>query len=168
MPRFHGRRAAGLGALLLGLAGSAFSGLLFDAKDWVEGDVPPPPAFDPVRAIRVEGAAYSALRYGIDPATLVIGKDGVVRYVLVITNESGTVTALYEGIRCSTAEFKIYARSNDAQWSQVKDAAWQDLFDSPQSRHALWVAKQGVCTGAAPQTSVLDIVNALKSDRRGP
>lgn len=166
MPRFDGRRAAGAGALLLALAAPALAGLIFDEKDWVEGAVPPPPAFEPSRALPFEGAAYASLRYAVDPATLVIGKDGVVRYVVVVTSPDGNVTGLYEGIRCSAAQVKTYARSNAGTWTPTQNAEWQELFDNGATRHSLWLAKQGVCVGAAPQTTVREMVNALKGERR--
>ena len=44
-----------------------------------------------------------SLKFGVDPATIVITGDGVVRYVVVASNqEGGAINAFYEGVRCST------------------------------------------------------------------
>ena len=39
----------------------------------------------------------------------------MVRYVVVATSDSGAVNAIYEGIRCDTGRFKVYARHNGGQ-----------------------------------------------------
>jgi hypothetical protein len=155
-------------ALLLG-AGSTGAQWLADPNDWKEADTPPPPAFELKRLVRFEGPAYSSLQFAIDPATLNIGKDGVVRYVVVISSPSGTVNAMYEGIRCVTGEFKTYARHNpDSGWNKVQNAEWRSVFATSPSQHALRLAKQGVCTNAAPASSVEAIVRELKNPYFSP
>jgi hypothetical protein len=96
---------------------------------------------------------------------LVITPDGIVRYVMVAKNASGSISAMYEGIRCSSGEVKTYARySTSGRWSAVKDPQWQALNDNQPSRHALALARQGACDGRAmPASSVSDIVRALRS-----
>jgi 5-(carboxyamino)imidazole ribonucleotide synthase len=55
----------------------------------VESDTPAAPAFDISKLVDVTVDAQGALRYGVDPATLQIGKDGVVRYVMVARSTNG-------------------------------------------------------------------------------
>ena len=109
--------------------------------------------------------SYVSLRFGVDPATLVITTDGIVRYVKVAKNAAGSVSAMYEGIRCSSGKVKTYARfSTGVRWSAVRDPQWQALNDNLPSRHALALARQGACDGRAmPARSVADIVQALRS-----
>ena len=54
---------------------------------------------------------YVTIKFGIDPDSLTISKDGIVRYVVVAAAESGSRTAMFEGIWCRTGEVKVYARS---------------------------------------------------------
>lgn len=133
--------------------------------DWKESEAPPPPAFHPDQLVPVEMPRYVSLRFGVDPATLVITPDGIVRYVMVAKNASGSISAMYEGIRCSSGEVKTYARySTSGRWSAVKDPQWRALNDNLPSRHALALARQGACDGRAmPASSVSEIVRALKS-----
>ena len=135
-----------------------------DATQWKEIDTPTPPAFDAGRLVPFDSPAPTAMAYGVDPATLAIGSDGVVRYVVVVTSPSGVVNAMHEGIRCATGEFKTYARHNPSGgWNRVQNAEWQSIFAGRPSMHSLWLAKQGVCDGAAPATSVAAIVRSLKN-----
>lgn len=133
--------------------------------DWKESEAPPPPAFQRTQLIPIDMPKYVSVRFGVDPATLVITPDGIVRYVMVATSPTGTVNAMYEGIRCASGEVKTYARfSASGQWSAVKDPQWQGLNGNQPSRHALALARQGACDGrSAPASSVADIIRALQS-----
>jgi hypothetical protein len=136
--------------------------------DWKESEAPAPPAFRKERVLTVEMPKYVSLRFGVDPATLSITSDGVVRYVMVAINAAGTINAMYEGIRCATGEFKTYARYDiNGQWVLTKDPDWHNLRDNLPSRHALALASQGACTGNATAHSTADIVNALKNPGLG-
>lgn len=138
---------------------------LEDPVDWKEAEVPPPPAFDVKKLIVFEVSPNSQLVYGVDPAAIRISqKDGIVRYVMVASNASGASNVMYEGIRCSTGEFKTYARySSDGKWTNVSDPQWRSLFDNMPSKHALRFARAGACDSAAPATSVDVLVSRLKN-----
>ena len=105
------------------------------------------------------------LRYGVDPATIVITGDGVVRYVIVASSPSGTVNAFYEGVRCATAEMKTYARFTGSEWHTVSAPEWKPVKNMI-SLHTAAVAQQGLCRGRAPRASVSDIVMQLKNPTR--
>lgn len=151
-----------LGLVVCGLGAQAQG--LVDNPDWQETDVPAPPAFSTDHLIAIDMPPYVSLKFGVDPATLAITPDGIVRYVMVVTNASGSVNAMYEGIRCATGEVKTYARaSSSGAWSLVKEPQWRDFSDNLPSKHAIAFARQGACDGrAAAASTVADIVRALK------
>ncbi len=132
--------------------------------DWKESDTPTPPAFDKGRLLPIEMPQYVSLRVGIDPETLVIGADGIVRYVMLAINSTGSVNAMYEGIRCATGEVKTYARhSGQGTWTLVKEPAWRALTDNLPSKHALALARQGACDGRTmAASSTAEIIKNLK------
>ena len=53
--------------------------------------------------------AYKNYQYLIDSKNLQVGKDGVVRYSIVIRSSSGADNVMYEGLRCTTEQVKSYA-----------------------------------------------------------
>ena len=109
-----------------------------------------------------------ALKVGVDPDTIVVGADGVVRYVIVMRNSTGSTNAVYEGIRCITDEVKTYARQGSAgQWSMVQSPAWKAVNDNMPSHHAQVFARQGGCQNRLA-VSKQEIVVALKNVRRAP
>ncbi|WP_232834370.1 CNP1-like family protein [Rhodoferax ferrireducens] len=133
--------------------------------DWKETETPLPPAFNKDRLISIEMPKYVSLRFGVDPATLTITPDGIVRYVVVASNATGSINAMYEGIRCATGEFKTYARyTASGQWSSVQNPQWQGLDDNLPSKHAMALARQGVCEGRSTSaSSATAIVHALQN-----
>jgi hypothetical protein len=154
-----------LSGIALTLWASAASAQLVTLDpDWKETETPAPPTFASSRLIPLNMPPYVSLKLGVDPNTLVVTPDGIVRYVVVATNTSGSTTAMYEGIRCATGEVKTYARFNSGgEWEPLKDPKWMDLAGKQPSKHALALARQGVCEGATTTGhSVSDIVKALK------
>lgn len=151
----------------LGLALVAFSvsAQIVADPDWKETEAPAPPSFNKDRLIPIVMPRYVSLKFGIDPATLLITPDVIVRYVVVASNAAGSISAMYEGLRCATWEVKTYARyGSNGQWSSVKDPQWQGLNDNLPSKHALALARQGICdSGSTTANSVADIVKALKN-----
>lgn len=152
-------------ALALALPGSHVAAqLLIGEAEWREATAPPPPALNLNGLTPFDGPVNSPLQFGVDINTLQIGKDGVVRYVVVATSPSGTVNAMYEGIRCASAQVKTYARHNPSSgWVVAQSPEWRPLYGNAPSNHSLRLASQGVCTGAAPASSTRDIVRALRS-----
>jgi hypothetical protein len=149
-------------ALSVGVIGSAGAQNNPDNLDWVEQTVPPPPMFSVERLMPLDMPPYVSVSVGIDPQTLNVGDDGVVRYVVVMRNSSGTVHAAYEGIRCFTRDLKTYARwTSQSEWNLLSNPEWRALNDNMPSRHAMAFARQGACDGAAANT-VSAIQKAMK------
>jgi len=136
------------------------------ADEWKEAEVPPAPAFSESRLIPIEMPPYSTLKFGVDPATLSVTGDGVVRYVVVASSKTGGGTnAFYEGIRCASEEVKQYARYSQGAWQPLKASEWQRI-DDRNSRYAKELALQAVCRGHAPRTSVREMVQQMKNPLR--
>jgi len=163
----HLRRACWIAAqcgLVLTLAVTTANAQLLNPDDpsWKEGDVPPPPAFRMDKLVEVEVNLLGSLKYGIDPATINIGKDRVVRYVIVAHSSSGAMTAMYEALRCVTGEAKTYARYNDSKWTPLESPQWLSVFEQRRFNYQLAVARQGGCDNTAPPSSVSAMVDRLK------
>ncbi|MBC5765559.1 CNP1-like family protein [Ramlibacter albus] len=146
----------------------AFAQLGTQDPDWKEVDAPPPPALRTEKLIEVE-VPRATLNYGVDPASVSVGKDGIVRYVVVASAPGGPVSGIYEGIRCGTAEVKVYARHNAGSgWKPVVGGDWRPIHDGA-FRHSLYIARNGACSGHTPGASATQVVRELSAgvDRRG-
>jgi CNP1-like family len=80
-------------------------------------------------------------RFYIDRKSLSLGADRVIRYAAVIKSSSGALNVSYEGMRCKTAEYKVYAfGTRDGQWTSASDPKWQSVSSSYSNyRYSLWV-----------------------------
>lgn len=131
---------------------------------WQESKVTPPASFSTEAVTPFVLDAKSAMSLGIDPKTLSIDPDGVVRYVLVAKSSQGALNVLYEGIRCDTAEVKVYARwDNTSSWNSSGKENWEPLAFRGATRRAMQMARGGVCDGRVPNGPPARILRTLQS-----
>lgn len=150
----------------IGAAGGAVAQLLSDDVDWKEAQVPPPPAFNESRLMSIEMPPYMNLKFGVDPATISVTGDGVVRYVVVASNRAGgAINAFYEGVRCATEEMKTYARYNSGAWQAVTEPEWKRIGDL-NSSYTKALSEQALCRGHAPRASVSRMIEQLRNPIR--
>jgi hypothetical protein len=139
-----------------------------EAPEWQEIDAPAPPPLRTRGLIEID-VRGSSLHFGVDPASIAVGKDGVVRYVVVATSKTGAVNGLYEGIRCEAGDVKVYARYNpDSGWVRAQASEWVPLNATPNSSHAEAIARSGVCFNRSVNGTPAQIIRDLRSpvDRR--
>ena len=154
---------SGLALALAGACLAASAQVAPGDPGWKEVDAPPPPPLRTTGLVPVD-VAGSSLRFAVDPASVSIGADRVVRYVIVATSNSGAVNAMYEGIRCEGRDVKVYARHNpDSGWVPARNAEWQPLHGTGSTRHSLAVATDGACMGRAANGTAAQIVNDLRA-----
>jgi hypothetical protein len=154
-------------AVLALAAPLAFAQLGASDPDWKELDAPPPPALRTDKLIALD-IPRTELRYGVDPASVTLGADGIVRYVVVARSAAGAVNGIYEGLRCNSGEARVYARhSGEGGWRPTTQSDWRPIHDGAQ-RHSLWIARNGACMGHVANRSAPQIVRDLASgvDRR--
>ena len=103
-----------------------------------EAQVELPPYPVAARLIEFEQHPGADFRYFIDPQTLSVDKDGVVRYVLVARSSGGVHNVTYEGLRCETAEHRYYAFGHaDGTWSRSR-SNWRSLQEGQPLQRVLY------------------------------
>lgn len=141
-------------ALLTGvlLSAGALAGLgLRDAPDpdapqWEEAalQLPVYPQDAALREFYV--SATTTHKFYIDASTLAAGKDGVVRYVLVVRTSGGATNVTYEGMRCDTREYKIYATGQrDGTWAVARHSVWRPIENKPTNRYHAALSRDYFC-----------------------
>lgn len=155
------RPLAALAAVLLGALAGGIGPALASDGDWQEADTPAPPQLNLRRAIPLD-LAGSSLRFSVQPDSVSIGPDRVVRYVVLATSSSGALNAMYEGLRCVTGEVKVYARYQPGSgWTPVERPEWQSVHGNPAQRHSLAIARTGACQGRGANYTAAQIVRDL-------
>lgn len=103
-------------------------------KPWVEVQAELPAYPKPENLLQFDAGPVSTNSHYIDSPSISVGEDGVVRFTLVIKSSAGATNVSYEGIRCQTAEKRIYAygRTNNT-WMQARLSKWVELENIAQN-----------------------------------
>lgn len=153
-------------ALLSSLAACGGRTSLYEAEvkpDWKERELalPAHPVAADLIPVYVSPAATTS--FFIDGKSLSLADDGIVRYTLVARAAGGAENVSREGIRCETAERKLYAigRAN-GDWTLPRSTDWQRIVDNAFNRQHAVLAKEFFC----PPGSILpgrdEIVQSLR------
>lgn len=139
-----------------------------EEKTRAEAEVKRPPYPKPENLIQFDPGIKSANRFYIDPQSISIGDDAVVRYTLVVRSSGGAQNVSYEGIRCFTREHKYYAYGrSDRTWSDARASEWRRIDKQESSRLRLLLFTDYFCpTQKYPVKSVKEAINLFK--RGGP
>lgn len=105
-------------------------------ESWKELKGKMPGAPDPDKLIPFEVSVANANRFYIDPASVSVGKDNVVRYTVVIESSGGARTVNYEGLRCDTRERRLYAFGQpDGTWIESQGSSWIAVHKQEHKMH---------------------------------
>jgi len=134
----------------------------FDEQEWVEQQARLPlfPKTENLLVAQVEVAR--SFQFLVDASTIDIGKDGVVRYVLLARSANGSENVSFEGLRCETRERKLYAVGRpDKTWAQARNSGWEAYSKSATNYHAE-LAAMYFCPDASVAGNVAQVVNYLR------
>jgi len=96
--------------------------------EWKETDValPPLPAAGDLARIEapLTGSGYDVY---VDARNISRGRDGVMRYTVVVRTPGGASNTFHEGLRCETDEVRTYAFATRGAFSRVDAEAWGTL-----------------------------------------
>ncbi len=124
------------------------SDILSEEEDkWKEAKIkfPPPPQDSDLVALDSE-AIGGGYEYFIDPTSLSLGSDDVLRYSVVLQSNSGVRNIFYEGIRCATMEVKTYGYATQSgQFKPVADSPWKYLYSRGPFAYRVYLAQNYVC-----------------------
>jgi hypothetical protein len=123
-------------------------------------ELPPYPVG--ARLVEFDKGRPGDFHFFIDPVTLSVDDKGVVRYVLVARSPSGVENVTYEGLRCDTAEHRLYAIGHgDSTWARSR-TGWRPVQpQSPLTRQTVLYADY-FCPQKVPIHDAAEGVRALQ------
>jgi len=135
-----------------------------EQRDWTEGEfkLPADPRRDQLLEFYV--SATTDFRFFIDRQSLSVSADGVVRYTLLARSPSGAENVTYEGIRCRTGTYRIYAYGRAGGGWAARASDWRPIEQKTvqRSHHALW--RDYFCPHRVP---IFDVAEGLDALGRG-
>ncbi|MEW6165462.1 MAG: CNP1-like family protein [Pseudomonadota bacterium] len=164
-------------SLLLGIAASGaiaqldtirdptFNNAPYDQEEvkWIEAEAIFPEFPKPENLLPFYVSEMTSHRFMIDASTLQVGKDRVVRYVMVIQTSGGATNISFEGIRCDTREYRIYASGRkDGSWAKARLSEWRFIENKPVNRHHAELSRNLFCPDGVPIQTSAEGVEALR------
>jgi hypothetical protein len=133
-----------------------------DKGPWKEGEVqfPAPPVDKDLLPLQTE--ANTAMRFAVDPKSLSIGKDGVVRYTVVSMSPGGARTASFEGIRCKTFERRVYGYNHKDAWSKSRNSEWKRIVRGERNGYADTLALDFFCQATTQVGTRDEIITRIR------
>ena len=106
----------------------------------------------------------TVFKFAIDTNSIMIGADGVTRYIVVITNPSGENQAQYEGIRCDSAQWRIYGNFANQVWKENPLSTWRNIDNNVVNRYQAALAQRALCNFSSQEKNIAIVVKALKPE----
>ena len=105
----------------------------------------------------------TSLTFALDAESIELGKDDVMRYIIVITSPSGAKQVSYEGIRCEKHEWRLYGNlQSDGQWRRHPGSKWQLIMPNSYNRYHSALVKDAFCENSIPRRNIKEIISLLK------
>lgn len=145
-----------------------FTYLLDRTPTWTENKVDAlPPLPQAGNLLPFEVSQNTPLQFAVDPKALSVGSDGVVRYTVVVTSPSGARNVNYEGIRCDTYEWRLYAGLNAEHdgWDRTVANDWRRIENGNLNAYQSALYQDYFCTSKTPTGSANAIVNNIRLHR---
>ena len=115
-------------------------------SEWKELDVTLPayPRKDALLAVDIGRFDYPFTVF-VDPDSLSIGKDRVVRYTVVLQSPSSAENVSYEGIMCGQRKVKRYAYGSNGQFRPMPGSDWAFIRRNRQDLYRMVLADHYFC-----------------------
>lgn len=121
-----------------------------DDIPWIENEtqVLAVPAPNNLNEVHLD-ALPKGMTLAVDKSRINVNEeDKVVRLWLWMTTASGTQSGTFEGFRCSTFEYKVYAYANPMREpvvSKAKSSVWRDVHQSNTANYRLELMSDYLC-----------------------
>jgi hypothetical protein len=123
--------------------------------------LPAPPKVDTL--IGFDPQRPTTMKFFVDPASVTVGTDGIVRYTLVARGDGSAMNVSYEGIRCKTRERKTFAYGRtDGSWLEARDPQWTTIGGSPATGPSFALYEDFFCPARAIVATGVEAVEALR------
>lgn len=141
----------------------ALDAIDFDEKPLDEAPVVLPGAPKSDGLLAFDPGRRTTMRFFVDPASVAVVHDGIVRFSLVIRGDGAASNVSYEGIRCKTRERKVYAYGRaDGTWLPARNPTWAKIAGPDTEGHRFVLYQNYFCPSRQIIASASEGVEALR------
>lgn len=149
------------------VSGSARGGDELEGRPQQELKVELPPYPEDRDLVEFFPGPTGSHRFFIDQKSLSFGKDGIVRYAVVMRTTGGATNLAYEGIRCASGEKRTYAvGGRDKKWVEAKRSEWEPIHRGNVNEYRALLYSEYFCPNRGLLPDRDSALRALRSGRR--
>jgi hypothetical protein len=100
-------------------------------------------------------------KFAVDTNSILIGADGITRYIVVITNPSGGQQSQYEGIRCDSFQWRLYGTYESTGWKENPLGSWKTIQSDIPNRYQAALAQGAFCDFNSQEKNIDAILSSL-------
>ena len=104
---------------------------------------------------------HTIFKFAVDTESILIGADGVTRYIVVLTSPSGSVQAQYEGIRCDSFQWRLYGTYESTGWKENPLGSWKNIQSDIPNRYQASLAQGAFCNFNSQEKNIKNILSSL-------
>jgi hypothetical protein len=100
-------------------------------------------------------------KFAVDTDSILIGNDGITRYIVILTSPNGNSQVQYEGIRCDSFQWRLYGNLESGVWKENPLSSWKPIKDHTPNRYQAALAQGAFCNFSSQEKNIKDIINSL-------
>jgi hypothetical protein len=100
-------------------------------------------------------------KFAVDTNSILIGNDGITRYIVIITSPNGNNQVQYEGIRCDSFQWRLYGTFESGAWKENPLSSWNPIKDHTPNRYQAALAQGAICNLSSQEKSIKNIIDSL-------
>lgn len=140
----------------------------FEERPFKEGQTTLPALPQDADLLPFKVAGSDSFKFAVDPKSISVGDDNVVRYTVVITSTGGGRNVSYEGMRCDAFERRVYATLPKGATAWVPNLGedremWRRMETRVRNAYAATLATDFFCDGRTVAGRPAKLIRDLKA-----
>ena len=104
---------------------------------------------------------HTIFKFAVDTNSILIGNDGITRYIVSLTSPNGNSQVQYEGIRCDSFQWRLYGTFESSTWRENPLSSWRNIQSNISNRYQASLAQGAFCNLATQEKNIKIIVDSL-------
>jgi hypothetical protein len=104
---------------------------------------------------------HTIFKFAVDTNSILIGNDGITRYIVILTSPNGNSQVQYEGIRCDSFQWRLYGTFENSAWKENPLSSWRDIQSNVPNRYQAALAQGALCNFASQEKNIKNILQSL-------
>jgi len=104
---------------------------------------------------------HTIFKFVVDTNSILIGNDGITRYIVSLTSPNGNSQVQYEGIRCDSFQWRLYGTFENGIWKENPLSTWRTIQSNIPNRYQAALAQGALCNFTSQEKNIKAIIDSL-------